>query len=259
MKVVILAGGLGTRLAEETDSRPKPMVEIGGRPILWHIMKHYAAHGLDEFVLALGLQGRGDQAVLPRLRGTSRQPAGSTSARGDVESDGQPPSRTGSCTSSTPAWRRSPAGASGACARWLDGEHVHGSPTATASPTSTCGELLALPPRARPARDGHRRPAAGPLRRARLRRRPRDGVHREAADRRRLDQRRLLRLRARALRLPRRRRDEPRGTTRSSASRPTASSWPTGTRASGSAWTRSATSACSRRSGKRARRPGRRA
>ena len=58
MKVVILAGGLGTRLAEETEARPKPMVEIGGRPILWHIMKHYAAHGFDEFVVAARLQGR---------------------------------------------------------------------------------------------------------------------------------------------------------------------------------------------------------
>ncbi|MBI2408733.1 MAG: glucose-1-phosphate cytidylyltransferase [Gemmatimonadetes bacterium] len=54
MKVVILAGGFGTRLSEETSSRPKPMVEIGGRPMLWHIMKHYATHGLTEFVLALG-------------------------------------------------------------------------------------------------------------------------------------------------------------------------------------------------------------
>jgi len=57
VKVVILAGGQGTRLAEETELRPKPMVEIGGRPILWHIMKHYAAHGFDEFVIALGYRG----------------------------------------------------------------------------------------------------------------------------------------------------------------------------------------------------------
>src|SRR5215216_5675244 len=54
MKTVILAGGLGTRLAEETEARPKPMVEIGGRPILWHIMRHYAAHWFTEFVVALG-------------------------------------------------------------------------------------------------------------------------------------------------------------------------------------------------------------
>jgi len=57
MKIVILAGGLGTRLAEETEVRPKPMVEIGGRPILWHIMKHFAAHGFKEFIVALGYKG----------------------------------------------------------------------------------------------------------------------------------------------------------------------------------------------------------
>jgi glucose-1-phosphate cytidylyltransferase len=57
MKVAILAGGAGTRLAEETEVRPKPMVEIGGMPILWHIMKHYSHYGLDEFVIALGYKG----------------------------------------------------------------------------------------------------------------------------------------------------------------------------------------------------------
>jgi len=57
MKVVLLAGGLGTRLAEETEVKPKPMVEIGERPILWHIMKHYASYGFKEFVIALGYKG----------------------------------------------------------------------------------------------------------------------------------------------------------------------------------------------------------
>jgi len=57
MKVVLLAGGLGTRLAEETVVRPKPMVDIGGRPILWHIMKLYAHHGMREFYIALGYKG----------------------------------------------------------------------------------------------------------------------------------------------------------------------------------------------------------
>lgn len=57
MKVVLLAGGRGTRLSEETDVRPKPMVEIGGHPILWHIMKGFRHHGLKEFVLALGYKG----------------------------------------------------------------------------------------------------------------------------------------------------------------------------------------------------------
>lgn len=57
MKVAILAGGLGTRLSEETEIKPKPMVEVGERPILWHIMKHYAHYGFEEFMVALGYKG----------------------------------------------------------------------------------------------------------------------------------------------------------------------------------------------------------
>ena len=57
MKAIILAGGRGTRIAEESDVRPKPMVEIGGRPILWHIMKIYAHHGITEFIVCLGYKG----------------------------------------------------------------------------------------------------------------------------------------------------------------------------------------------------------
>jgi len=57
MKAVILAGGLGTRLSEETDLKPKPMVEIGGKPILWHIMKIYSAHGVNDFVICCGYKG----------------------------------------------------------------------------------------------------------------------------------------------------------------------------------------------------------
>lgn len=57
MKAVILAGGLGTRLSEETDLRPKPMVEIGGRPIIWHIMKIYSQHGVNEFIVCCGYLG----------------------------------------------------------------------------------------------------------------------------------------------------------------------------------------------------------
>lgn len=57
MKAVILAGGLGTRFSEETSTRPKPMIEIGGRPILWHIMKIYAAHGVTDFVICCGYKG----------------------------------------------------------------------------------------------------------------------------------------------------------------------------------------------------------
>jgi glucose-1-phosphate cytidylyltransferase len=57
MKVVILAGGLGTRLSEETDIKPKPMIEIGGKPILWHIMKIYSGHGFNDFIVCLGYKG----------------------------------------------------------------------------------------------------------------------------------------------------------------------------------------------------------
>lgn len=57
MKAVILAGGLGTRISEETDLKPKPMIEIGGKPILWHIMKIYSAHGVNDFIICCGYKG----------------------------------------------------------------------------------------------------------------------------------------------------------------------------------------------------------
>ena len=57
MKVLLLAGGYGTRLSEETDIRPKPMVEIGGKPILWHIMKIYSSFGFNDFIILLGYKG----------------------------------------------------------------------------------------------------------------------------------------------------------------------------------------------------------
>ena len=57
MKVLILAGGLGTRLSEDTVNKPKPMVEIGNKPILWHIMKTYSHHGFNDFVILLGYKG----------------------------------------------------------------------------------------------------------------------------------------------------------------------------------------------------------
>ena len=74
VKVGILAGGLGLRLSEETMVKPKPMVEIGGHPILWHIMMHYSHYGFDEFAIALGYKGEcirrcgGEQASM--VRGT---------------------------------------------------------------------------------------------------------------------------------------------------------------------------------------------
>ena len=73
MKVVILCGGLGTRLREETEFRPKPMVEVGGRPILWHIMKIYAHYGFRDFVLCLGYRGNMHQRIFPELRGDEQR------------------------------------------------------------------------------------------------------------------------------------------------------------------------------------------
>ena len=57
MQCVILAGGFGTRISEETDNRPKPMIEIGGKPILWHIMKIYESHGINNFIICAGYKG----------------------------------------------------------------------------------------------------------------------------------------------------------------------------------------------------------
>ena len=57
MKTVILAGGLGTRISEETQNKPKPMVEVGGHPILWHVMKIYSSHGINDFIICLGYRG----------------------------------------------------------------------------------------------------------------------------------------------------------------------------------------------------------
>ncbi len=73
MQVMILCGGMGTRLREETEVRPKPMVEIGGRPILWHIMKRYAVARLQRLRPVPRLQGRVDQGVLPQLRGDEQR------------------------------------------------------------------------------------------------------------------------------------------------------------------------------------------
>ena len=74
MKVVILAGGLGTRLAEETEVRPKPMVEVGRQPILWHIMKHYARHGFKDFFVALGYKAEFSETLVSGLYPPYRQP-----------------------------------------------------------------------------------------------------------------------------------------------------------------------------------------
>jgi glucose-1-phosphate cytidylyltransferase len=89
MRTIILAGGLGTRFAEETESRPKPMIEIGNRPILWHIMQHYASYWFTEFVIALGYKSE----VVKRYFLEYSRLSGSMSvnlARGDVRRHDEP-------------------------------------------------------------------------------------------------------------------------------------------------------------------------
>lgn len=91
MKAVILAGGLGTRLSEETVLRPKPMVEIGGKPILWHIMQIHAVHGITEFVIALGYKGEMiKEYFLNFLRSTMIYPSISPQEKTTIHDGNQP-------------------------------------------------------------------------------------------------------------------------------------------------------------------------
>ena len=199
MKAVILAGGLGTRLAEETSVRPKPMVEIGGKPILWHIMKTYSHHGINDFVICLRLQGLRHQGVLRQLL----------------------PAHVGRHLRHAPrtAWRSTTASAEPWRVTLVDtGEDTHDRrPAEARAPTTSTATSLLLHLRRRRRRRRHRRAGrvpqrstgavatvtavqpAGPLRRAA----DVDGdriaaVPGKAARRRRLDQRRLLRAVARS-------------------------------------------------------------
>ncbi len=140
MKAVILAGGLGSRISEETETRPKPMIEIGGRPILWHIMKIYAAHGINEFVVCLGYKGYVIKEFFAnyylhscdvtfdlapqRDRGAPEQGravAGHAGRHRRGDDDRRPPAAGAATTSAT---------------------RTSASPTATASPTSTSRALV---------------------------------------------------------------------------------------------------------------------
>ena len=166
MKVVILAGGLGTRLAEETEVRPKPMVEIGGRPILWHIMKHYAHHGFNEFFVALGYKGEVDQALLPRLRHAQRQhdrrprPAGTVAVRTErVRGLDRAPDRHR-------ARHHTRAAGSSGSSRCLGDGDLHADLRRRRVATSTCEACFAFHRSHGKHRDGDRGAAAGPLRRA---------------------------------------------------------------------------------------------
>src|SRR3954464_13862983 len=128
MKVAILAGGLGSRLSEVTERVPKPMVEVGGKPLLWHIMKHYEHHGLREFVIALGYRGEviKDYFVNYRVRSSSlvvHTHSGDIEVRNPVHEDwtvhlldsGERPPTGGAArgAGSRPGGRRRPVGAGG--------------------------------------------------------------------------------------------------------------------------------------------------
>ncbi len=167
MKAVILAGGLGTRISEETLLKPKPMVEIGGKPILWHIMKIYSAPRHQRFRDLLRLQGLRDQGVLRQLLpahvGRHLRHAAATRWR-CISSSAEPWRVTLVDTGEdTMTGGRLQAGRAATCAT----RRLSASPMATAWPMSTSRRSIALPPRARQARDRHRGPAARPLRRAR--------------------------------------------------------------------------------------------
>ena len=111
MKVAILAGGMGTRLAEETEIRPKPMVEIGGKPILWHIMRHYDHYGFNEFVVALGYKGEQIRRFFAEFHANSSNLRVDL-ARGVGEAHGNGPKEGGWSNLSRPVIKPTPADAS---------------------------------------------------------------------------------------------------------------------------------------------------
>ena len=190
MRVVILAGGMGSRLQEQTSVRPKPMVEIGHRPMLWHIMKIYAAHGFREFVLALGYKAEMVREYFFDFHRLHRNVSidlrdGAAIFHDDACDDWRVHLvDTGLETQTGGRLRR--------LRPWLGTQPfmlTYGDGVANVD----IGEAGRLPPGPRQAGDRHRRAPAGPLRRPPARRRPRGRVRGEAADRRGLDQRRLLR------------------------------------------------------------------
>ena len=178
--VVILCGGRGTRLRERTESVPKALVEIGGRPIVWHVIQIYAAQGFDRFLLATGYLGE----AVAEFAAAQRWPRGSRSS------------------ASTPGSTRRPAGGSRACGERLAGEPLLPHLRRRGRRRRPRG-AAALPRRGRGAGDDDRGPARAAVGRRRARRRPRRRLRREAAQRA-LDQRRLPLLRAGRARLPRR-------------------------------------------------------
>ncbi len=190
MKAVILAGGLGTRISEESNLRPKPMIEIGGRPLLWHIMKIYSAHGVNEFVICCGYKGYLIKEYFANyvlhMSDVTFDMAHNTM---EVHEQNAEPWRvtlvdTGEETMTGGRLKR--------VASYLEGEDAFCFTYGDGLANVDVAASIALPPPSRQARDRDRGAAARPLRCPAARRRQRAGLHREAA-RRRADQRRLLR------------------------------------------------------------------
>ena len=122
MKVGILAGGLGSRLAEETVIKPKPMIEIGGRPILWHIMMHYSTYGFKEFVVALGYKGEYIKRYMAdycALASDLRVSLKTGHVEPHTNGNGTRCVRTGKSISSTPVSPPTPGAVSSACKPYL--------------------------------------------------------------------------------------------------------------------------------------------
>ena len=230
MKVIILCGGLGTRLREETEFRPKPMVDIGGRPILWHIMKIYAHHGFNDFVLCLGYRGNMIKEYFLNYEamnndfticlGQQRRDPRITSMH-DEQDFRVTLADTGADTMTGGRVKR--------VQKYVDGDTfmvTYGDGVADVDVARTAR----LPPR-------HGKlatvTAVRPLSRFGVLDVDDDGPVQSFVEKpqiRRLGQRRLLCLRARSLRLHRRRRVQSWSASRSNASPARASSWPTGTR-----------------------------
>ncbi len=190
MKAVILAGGLGTRISEESYLRPKPMIEIGGKPILWHIMKIYSAHGINDFVICCGYKG---YVIKEYFANYFLHMSDVTFDMADnsviVHQQKAEPWRvtlvdTGEDTLTGGRLKR--------VADYVKDEtafcFTYGDGVSNLNIRSASSSTVA-----RQTRDGHGRAAARPLRRAGAQGAAVDGFHREAARRRRPDQWRLLR------------------------------------------------------------------
>jgi glucose-1-phosphate cytidylyltransferase len=197
VKAVILAGGLGSRLSEETVVRPKPMVEIGGKPILWHILNIYAAGGVTEFVVACGYRGEDIKEYFLNFYALNNSITVDLSHGGSLVHHGKTPQwklhliDTGLHTQTGGRLKR--AGRVAGCRRHLPGD------LRRRTCRHRCARAHRVPQISRETRHRHRRASRGALGPDRDGRQSSRSIHREAADRRGLDQRRLLRAGRRAL------------------------------------------------------------